>query len=94
MTTSISDKFKSVNQVSNITAFNTDPFSTWRSAFRECAKLASRVIARQQDEETQERLRVWCEESNDQYAIDGSICGRDYGIKNKTNLHSILSRLI
>ena len=31
-------------QVSNITAFNTDPFNTWRSAFRECTKLASAII--------------------------------------------------
>jgi hypothetical protein len=59
MTTSISDKFKSVNQVSNITAFNTDPFSTWRSAFRECAKLASKSISRQNSDETEERLRIW-----------------------------------
>jgi len=59
MTTSISDKFKSVDQVSNITAFNTDPFSTWRSAFRECAKLASKSISRQNTEETEERLRIW-----------------------------------
>jgi len=36
MTTSISSKFIAVPDVSNITAFNTDPFSTWRSAFREC----------------------------------------------------------
>ena len=89
MTTSISKWFKPMPAVSNINGFNTDPFNTWKSAFRECAKLASRVIARQQDAETQERLRVWCEESNDQYAIDGSICGRDYGIKNKTNLQTL-----
>jgi hypothetical protein len=47
------------------------------------------VIARQQDAETQERLRVWCDESKDQYAIDGSMCGREYGIKNKTNLEAL-----
>jgi hypothetical protein len=52
MTTSISSKFNAVEQLSNITAFNTDEFSTWSSAFRECCKLASAVIDRQQQEET------------------------------------------
>jgi hypothetical protein len=44
MTTSISNHFKIINKISNITAFNTDEFSTWRSAFRECAKLASKQL--------------------------------------------------
>jgi hypothetical protein len=79
----------SVQESTLVNGFNTDPFNTWKSAFRECAKLASRVIARQQDAETQERLRVWCDESKDQYAIDGSTCGREYGIKNKTNLQAL-----
>ena len=39
MTTSISKNFKPINSISNITAFNTDEYSTWRSAFRECVKL-------------------------------------------------------
>jgi len=89
MTTSISKWFKPMQEVSNINAFNTDPFNTWKSAFRECAKLASRVIDRQQDKETQERLRIWCEESNDAYAVYGAISGRDYGIKNKTDLDAL-----
>ena len=38
MTTSISDRFKAMPFVSNVTSFNTDEFSTWKSAFRECAK--------------------------------------------------------
>jgi hypothetical protein len=59
MTTSISPKFKLIDQVSNITAFNTDPFSAWRSAFRECAKLSSKIIKNQIDDETEYRLKVW-----------------------------------
>ena len=47
MTTSISRHFKKMEQVSNYTRFNTDEFTTWRSAFRECCKLASAVIDRQ-----------------------------------------------
>ena len=42
-TTSVSASLKVIPEVSNITKFNTDPFSTWRSAFRECAKLSSKI---------------------------------------------------
>ena len=37
-TTGLSKRFKSMPEVSCITRFNTDAFSTWRSAFRECVK--------------------------------------------------------
>ena len=56
MTTSISDRFKRWKKYC-ITAFNTSEFSTWRSAFRECAKLASKVIDRQKEDETNERFQ-------------------------------------
>lgn len=89
MTTSISKQFRPQQTVSNITAFNTDPFNTWKSAFRECAKLASRVIDRQNDEETQQRLDIWCNESNDKHARDGAVRGRAYGLKYRTNLQEL-----
>ena len=93
MTTSISSKFKAVKIVSNITAFNTDPFSTWRSAFRECAKLSSKVIDRQKDEETINRLTIWSTLGNDRpfgaYAIAGAIAGKAYGESNVGNLEEL-----
>jgi hypothetical protein len=89
MTTSISSNFKVINITSNITAFNTDPFNTWKSAFRECVKLSSRVINRQDDKETTERLRIWCEESLDPIALDGACAGRDYGSTNQTNAEAL-----
>ena len=46
-TTSVVKHFKPMLQISNITAFNTDPYSTWKSAFRECSKLASSIITLQ-----------------------------------------------
>jgi len=74
-------------QVSNVTAFNTDPFSTWKSAFRECCKLSSRIIEKQKEAETEKRLNIWCTvgESSPfgKYAIHGAIAGRDYGLKFK-----------
>lgn len=87
MTTSISKNFKAIAEMSNKTAFNTDPFSAWRSGFRECVKLASRAIDRQNEEETQFRLTAWCTRGEDkpygEYAIAGAILGRDYGERNK-----------
>jgi hypothetical protein len=89
MTTSISDKFKGIDRMSNTTAFNTDAFSAWRSGFRECVKLSSRVIDRQKDEETKFRLDAWCTRGADkpfgEYAIAGAILGREYGEHNKNN---------
>jgi len=90
MTTSISSKFKKMDQVSNITAFNTDPFTTWRSAFRECCKLGSKVIERQNDAETQNRLDVWTTYVNEdapfaEYALAGARAGKQYGATNKNN---------
>jgi hypothetical protein len=87
MTTAISKKFKAMTAVSNITAFNTDPFNTWKSAFRECVKLSSKIIDRQNNDETEERLNVWCSLGKDQpfgdYAINGAIAGKKYGLSNK-----------
>lgn len=83
MTTSISDKFKPMPIVSNITAFNTDPFNTWKSAFRECAKLSSKIIDRQKGYETEERLKIWQTVGADRpygkYSIKGAISGAEYG---------------
>ena len=93
MTTSISKKFKAMDQISNINEFNTDEFSTWRSAFRECCKLSSRVIERQHEEETLERLDTWCSKGADKkfgiWAIKGAQMGRSYGLENKNNLKAL-----
>lgn len=93
MTTSISDKFRAVQELSNINSFNTDPFNTWKSAFRECTKLASAVIDRQKQEETDVRLDAWCTVGKDklygEYSIKGAIAGRLYGLENKGNLEAL-----
>jgi hypothetical protein len=89
MTTSISPLFKAMEEVSNTTAFNTDPFNSWKSAFRECCKLSSRVIDRQDDVETQQRLDTWCTVGNDVNAITGAIAGRKYGEDNKADVEAL-----
>jgi hypothetical protein len=89
MTTSIASKLKVINKVSNITAFNTDEFSTWRSAFRECAKLASAIINNQKDAETERRLQIWLTKGANKpfgkFAITGANAGYAYGSANKLN---------
>ena len=93
MTTSISSKFKAVQEVSNITEFNTDPFNTWKSAFRECVKLSSKAIDRQKDEETVDRLNIWRTVGENaqygKYAIAGAIAGAEYGSLNRDNITAL-----
>ena len=93
MTTSISNKFCAVEQIANITAFNTDEFSTWRSAFRECAKLASKAIQGQIDEETEARLETWTTVGHDrpfgEYAIRGARAGREFGLSRSNDIQLI-----
>lgn len=93
MTTSISSKFKAIKVISNITQFNTDPFNTWKSAFRECCKLSSKVIDRQKNEETMNRLEVWCTVGSDRpygkFAIEGALAGKEYGEQNQGNLKAL-----
>ena len=88
MTMNISARFKAMTEVSNITAFNTDPFSTWRSAFRECCKLVVNG-----NEEALARLSVWCT-INDAvpygfYAYLGALAGQTYGEKNASNKEAL-----
>jgi len=93
MTTSISSKFMLMPQVSNVTAFNTDPYNTWKSAFRECTKLSSKIIDNQKNEETEERLDIWCtigiKKPHGKYAIAGANAGREYGYKNRGNIEAL-----
>jgi hypothetical protein len=89
MTTSISLLFKAIPEISNVTAFNVDAFNTWKSAFRECVKLASKTIDRQDDTDTNYRLNVWCTRGLDRpfgrEAIEGAVQGKQYGLENKDN---------
>lgn len=83
MTTSIGAKFKPLFEISNITQFNTDPFNTWRSAFRECTKLASGIIDNKKQVDDAYRLEVWCTRGENRrfgkYALLGAQQGKDFG---------------
>jgi hypothetical protein len=74
-------KLKVIDRVSNITAFNTDAFATWRSAFRETAKLAAHVAA-SADAQSAERLDKWrthAQGDYSEYALSGAVQGSAWG---------------
>jgi hypothetical protein len=82
MTTGLG-KLKVMPMISNITTFNTDPFSAWRSAFRECVKLSARIIPNSNSQESIFRLKTWVSVGSDaaygNYAIAGAIEGERFG---------------
>ena len=64
----------------SISRFNTDPWITWRSAFRETMKL-QREVDLGASLEIQHRLEVWCtvaEGDNAEYCIQGALDGVEY----------------
>lgn len=89
MTTTLGCPFVPQFQISNITAFNTNPFETWKSAFRECTKLASSIIPNGDNIDNQYRLDVWCsrgkDKPNGKYAIMGANQGKDFGTHYRKN---------
>lgn len=93
ITTSISNNFAIINKVSNVTNFNVNEFHAWRSAFRECCKLSSKIIDRQNDNETLERLHIWCtvgkEKLYGSYVIDGANAGKKYGELHKHDIQAL-----
>ena len=93
MTTSISKKFIPIKKFSNITNFNTDSFNSWKSAFRECVKLAGTAINGQVTEETTKRLATWCSKGIDEpygkWCIAGAQAGRKYGSENAGNSQAL-----
>ena len=87
-TTGLSSRFKSMPQISCITNFNTDKFSTWRSAFRECVKLTLN-----NDEESNQRLDAWLKCDTDaqfvEYARKGAEQGNRYAKENINNTEKL-----
>ena len=83
ITTSIGANIKIIDEISNINNFATSPFNAWRGAFRECVKLASGVIDRQVQTETDERLSAWTSKGGSrplgEYVKGGASAGEWYG---------------
>jgi hypothetical protein len=81
-------KTKSQSQVSNTTMFNTDEFSAWRSAFRECVKLYAI--------NQMSKLNTWLTVNNDapygKYVIAGAEAGYHYA-KDNIEDHTALIKI-
>jgi len=75
--TTVNEKIKVIETVSNINQFNVDAVTTWRSAFRECVKLYSSGT-----EENLKRLEVWkstgLQTEFGKYAIAGAYHAIDF----------------
>lgn len=85
--------YQPVKEVSNTTGFNKDPYRTWRSAFRECAKLASKINPNAPSKDTTERLNTWCTVDNGgrfgRYCVKGALEGKAFGEENKDNIEEL-----
>jgi len=82
MSTILGSGVKIMDQVASVTKFDADELHAFRSAFRECTKLASKIIKNQDDTETEYRLNTWCTNARGQFAdaiLLGAKMGRDYG---------------
>lgn len=83
-TTGLSKRFKAMPQVSCVTRFNTDAYSTWRSAFRECVKLTL-----SNDPDSDKRLESWLHPIPDadfrHEAKAGAEQGKAFALENKNN---------
>jgi hypothetical protein len=76
-----------VDYITNIHKFNSTAYHTWRTAFRECVKLASGTVKLRNKKDDEYRLTTWCEVFNDvdfaEFAKQGALAGREYGYKNE-----------
>ena len=89
MTTTLGCPFVPKFQISNVTAFNTTAFDAWKSAFRECTKLASSIIPNGDNIDNQYRLDVWCsrgeKRKHGEHCIMGANQGREFGEHYRNN---------
>jgi hypothetical protein len=94
MTTGIMPKLKIMDKISNISAFNTDEFSTWKSAFRECVKLYANLDKNSNDNETKERISIWktvgSEKPFGSFALEAAVHAEEFYNEEKQNTDAIL----
>lgn len=90
MTTSFD--LKIIPTVASVTWFNSSPYDTWRSAFREAAKLSSGLIRNSDLTENTERLHGWKTRhafaNYGEWSVKGALDGEAFAQAN-TDLHQI-----
>lgn len=86
MTMRLTPRYRKVPVLASEHRFNMTPLLAWRSAFRECVKLASRPS---DASPAKQRLGVWCSIANGErhatWCMRGARDGRDYAEKNIHN---------
>ena len=94
MTTSIMPKLKIIDKVSNVTAFNTDEFSTWRSSFRECVKLCYNLTSDPTNTEHRIRLDAWLKNGKNakfgKYSMQAAHQAVEFAEQNKDKYKALL----
>jgi len=69
-------------ELSNMTYYNYDPFTTWRSAFREATKLKSNILKNPDDFDSISRLHIWTTIGDlnqyGEYSIQGALDGASF----------------
>ena len=93
MTTSLADSYIKVNVLASEHRFNYTPYSTWRTAFRESVKLSSGINKNNNDQESQDRLTMWCEAGQEAkygyFSVVGARQGVAFAKKYKNNLDKV-----
>lgn len=93
MTTSLADAYIKVNVLASEHRFNYSPYSTWRTAFRECVKLSSGINKNNNDQESRDRLDMWCdaglESQYGYFSVVGARQGVAFAKKHKDNLNMV-----
>jgi hypothetical protein len=93
MTTTLADAYIKLNVLASEHRFNYTPYSTWRTAFRETVKLSSGINKNNNDQESQDRLTMWCEAGIESQYGYFSVVGAKQGVvfakKHKNNLDKV-----
>lgn len=87
-TTSAFDGLIEMDQISNTMSTDQTDFDSWKSAFRECVKLSSKIIKNQVDEETEARIEAWVSKGNSQ-SKRGAKSGVEFGEKHKDTIEKL-----
>jgi hypothetical protein len=82
MTTTLADGYIKLNILASEHRFNYSPYATWRTAFREAAKLSAGINKNNNDQESLDRLNMWLnagiEAQYGYFAIQGARQGEQY----------------
>lgn len=82
-----------MDKIASETKFDIDPFSTWRSAFREVVKLGSGRIQNQIPEDTNLRLKFWLDPKGKSpylsYCKEGALAGFKFLEENFSDLEKL-----